>query len=122
MILCELTTNRLVTSSEMFLSQGHPIMKAGPGSTVENLPDNQGTLAWGTVYDSLSRKERLQLLGNGMHMVSTGAFLLWALSSLVHVDDLDFKFEFLGEHRLALSSMGLSGSADLSADVIESSD
>ena len=101
MILYEYNHDHLMTSAEMLLSQGHPVMSHGPGAQVGDLPDGHGRLAWRTAFDQPSRKELTALVGNGQHLASTGAFCLWVLSNLVHVEDLDFKFDCVGEHRLA---------------------
>ena len=102
MIMLDLQNkNRLMTSAEMFLSQGHPVMKQGPGAAVLGLPDQHSGLAWQECFDQLSRRERLAVLGNGQHIVATGCFVLWCLANLVHIDDLDYDFNFVGEHRAA---------------------
>ena len=101
MILVDLQkpVSRLITSSEMFLSQGHPV-----GMCINGLPFEQGSLAWQDHYNHLNRRDRLALLGNGQHIVSTGRFIMWALSNLIHIDDLDYQYKVLGEHRLASCS------------------
>lgn len=100
MILYDFVNDHFMTSTEMFASQGHPVAMTGPASRVGGL-EQGSSLAWRSVYTQLGRKDRLSLLGNGQHMSSTGAFSLWLLSNLVHVDDLDFNFDCIGEHRLA---------------------
>ena len=105
MLLTNLMDNRLVTSNEMFLSQGHPVLLHGPGSCFEGLPSEHSGLAWRNCYRELSRRDRLALLGNGQHIASTGCFSLWSLSNLIHVDDLDYDFDFIGEHRMASKSL-----------------
>ena len=71
----------------------------GPG----HLTDKEGGMVWKQTYNTLSRTERLSLLGNGHHLCSTGKFIIWVLSHLVRVDDLDFRFEFIKEHQVASS-------------------
>ena len=71
---------------------------------INGLPLEEGSLAWQDHYNELTRSQRLALLGNGRHIVSTGRFIMWALSNLIHVDDLDYKYNFLGDHRLVSGS------------------
>lgn len=104
MLLCDVRRDRLITAGEMCLSQGHPVMAQGPGSHVVGLDDSDGSFAWRGAFQELSRRQKIALVGNGQHLASTGAFVLWVLSNLVHVDDLDMGFQFMGEHRLALGS------------------
>lgn len=91
MILYEFSRRRLITSREMFLSQGHPVLPV-PGL------DLTSRFAWSNAFGALTRKDRLSLLGNGMHMSSVGAFFLFVLSQLIHVDHIGdgICFNFVG--------------------------
>ena len=101
MILCDIRTKRLLSTSELMLSQGHPILESGPGSAVTGLPAGLGEFCWRSVYKQMSRRDRLSLVGNGQHLASVGAFALWVMSNCVHVDDSGAgNFDFFGEHRL----------------------
>lgn len=80
-------------------------MVDGPGSVVGGAAAGVGALAWPKVFRELSRRDKIALVGNGQHLASTGAFVMWVLSNLVHVDDLDYRFHFVGEHRLATETI-----------------
>ena len=64
------STPRLLTSNEMYLSQGHPVMDRDLGSSIGpgHLTDKEGGMVWTQTYNTLSRTERSRLLGNGQHL------------------------------------------------------
>ena len=74
MVLLNLADQRLVTSTEMFLSQGRPVGREGVGHRLTGMPESHAGLAWASCYQEMTQRERLSLLGNGQHSMSTGRF------------------------------------------------
>jgi len=95
MTICDLgsTPPRLVTSNEMYLSQGHPVPGLG-------LPDDvTANFSWPGKYIELSRFDRIKLLGNAQHMSSTGAWFLYCMSNIIPVGSSEFIFDPIAEAR-----------------------
>ena len=74
----------MFTSNELMLSHGLPVM-CEP-SFLQQIEGE--TLPWLDFYAGLTRTQRLVLLGNGVHADSMGAFVLYVISSLVHISQL----------------------------------
>ena len=85
---------RLMTSRELYLSQGHQ----PPGLRFEGAcPWSE--FCWPRAFERMSRTERLSLLGNAQHMAVTGAWVLYCLSNIVDVFDVAFQFDMVTEHK-----------------------
>lgn len=113
MLLLNLADPQLVTSTEMLISQGHPVSRAGVGHRLTGMAGSHAGLAWASCGQEMTRRERLSLLGSGQHNISTGRCVLFVLLNLVHVDDLDYSFELIGEHRFASPALLLGAVVDL---------
>ena len=93
MLICDLgfIPPRLVTSNEMYLSQGHAVPGLG---LPRELTDD---FAWPGKYLELGRVERIKLLGNAQHMSTTGAWFLYCLSNIMPVGMSEFRFDAVAE-------------------------
>lgn len=117
LLLLNLADPHLVASTERFLSQGHPVSREGVGHRLTGMLERHACLAWASCYQAMTRRVCLSLLGNGHHTIYTGIGFLYVLSNLVHVDNLDYNIDLIGEQRVGSPALLMGAVVDFIEEV-----